>query len=173
MKRKWGRVFAVWFLGVFFLLGGCATTDPVAVDLVNYVNQGVLSIAGLERSALESYAAVTGKNYTTEQKVYVALRDKVIPEYERFYDRLRDIRPTTKEVAELQRIYVRGADYLLNGFRAKMLGIEKKDPILIQAANQQIQKGRVENEKWREKLYALYKEHGVKEKEEKEKKSDQ
>ena len=69
----------------------------VGLDLVDYVNRGLLRIEELEKSALERYDSVTGKNYFTDEKVHDALRNDVIPEYERFVELLRDIKPKTLE----------------------------------------------------------------------------
>jgi len=148
-----------------FFLVSCVT-DKVARDLVDYVNQGILSIAELERSSLERYASVRGKNYTTDQRVYEALRDDVIPQYKRFLELLREINPNTEEVRKLHGIYIRGAEDIYRGFKKKMFGLEKKDEHLIRLANEQIEKGREENEKWRRELLALNKAHGIKQEDE-------
>ncbi len=79
-------------------LFGCAATSPAAIDLANYVNQGVLRISELEQKSLERYASVTGANYKSDSEVYGALKDWIIPLYTRFVDGLRKIRPETDEV---------------------------------------------------------------------------
>lgn len=139
---------------------GCAA-DRAAMDLVEYVNQDILDIAQLEQKALESYASVTGKNFTTDKMVYEVLKNDVIPHYGQFVDLLNDIDPKTREIKELHGIYITGAEYLYNGFKAKMAGIGKKDTYLIREANRQIDKGRVETEKWRMKLMDLCKKYRV------------
>ncbi len=155
--------FIAMLAGAVGFLGGCAT-DRVATDLVNYVNRDILGIAELEKRALESYAGVTGENFTTPQRVYSALKDEVIPEYEQFYKLLRNIRPETAEVSRLHQIYVKGAENLLEGFRMKMSGLERGDEQFVVAANRRIEKGRKENERWRKALEQLCKEHGLTEK---------
>jgi hypothetical protein len=67
---------------------GCAT-DKVALDLTNYLNQGVLNVAELEQKSLARYASATGSNYKNDQTAYEALRDYVIPLYKRFIRGLR------------------------------------------------------------------------------------
>ena len=128
----------IWMLCFFFC--GCAT-DKVGMDLVEYVNQGILSISGLEIHALKRYAAVTGKNYTTEDRVYQALKDEVIPEYKRFEHLLGKIHPKTEEVGELHGVYLKGAAYLLEGFKMKMLALETNQKPLMRTANEKIEKG--------------------------------
>jgi hypothetical protein len=82
---------------------GCAT-DKVQVDLTNYLNQGVMNIADLEQKSLAHYASVPGSNYKNDQTTYEALRDYVVPLYERFIRGLRALRPETEEVRNLNRI---------------------------------------------------------------------
>ena len=147
-------------LVVCFFLLGCAT-DKVAWDLVNYVNQDILGIAELERRPLERYALAREDNHATEQKVYNVLKEDVLPEYKRFFNLLKQIEPETEEVRKLHHIYIRGTECIYRGFRTKMAGLEKKDELIIRAANEEIERGRIKNEKWRRELLALFKEHGI------------
>jgi len=140
---------------------GC-TTDKVAYDLTNYLNQGVLNIAELEEKSLARYASVTGTHYKNDQTAYETLRDYVIPLYKRFIRGLRALQPETEEVRALNRIYIDGAESLLEGFKLVMLAIEKQDSSLIRPANENLEKGRLENERWRKELIALAGKHGVK-----------
>jgi len=148
---------------LFIFTWSCAT-NKVSRDLIDYVNQGILGVVELEKRALKGYAFVVGKNFTTAERVYEALKNDVVPQYGRFVVLLREINPETEEVMKLHRIYVRGAEYLLSGFKAKMVGIQTKQEPLITAANRQIEKGRVETEKWRRELMEMYKRYGIVEK---------
>jgi hypothetical protein len=154
-------------MGLAFANLGCAT-DKVALDLTNYLNQGVLNIAELEEKSLARYASVTGSNYKDDQTTYEALRDYVIPLYKRFIRGLRALQPETEEVRNLNRIYIDGADSLLEGFKLVMLAIETQDVSLIRPANEYLEKGRLENERWRNELIAIAGKHGVKPQEKRE-----
>ncbi|MEW6668924.1 MAG: hypothetical protein AB1512_27255 [Thermodesulfobacteriota bacterium] len=160
MARPQARIVAV-FLILALAWTGCAR-DPVARDLAEYVNRGVLGIAELERVSLEKYAAVTGTNYTTDKRFYDALRDDVVPLYKRFLDGLRRLRPETEEVRQLHNVYIRAAVSLYEGFREMMVGLEQQDVNIVRAANRKIEKGRAENERWRKELTALTGKHGLK-----------
>lgn len=160
---RWDILLTV---GICFFMVGCATSR-VSYELVDYVNQGILRIAELEKKSLERYASVTGENYTTDQKVHDSLKDYVIPVYKQFLDGLRDIKPKEEEIRRLHGIYVRGADSLYKGFREKLLGLEMKNENLIRLANEKIERGRVENERWRKELTALSKKHSIAEKKDK------
>jgi len=157
----------IFSLALASVSGGCAT-DKVAIDLTNYLNQGVLNVAELEEKSLARYASVTGSNYKNDQTTYEALRDYVIPLYKRFIRGLRALQPETEEVRSLNRIYIDGAESLLEGFKLVMLAIDTQDASLIRPANEYLEKGRLENERWRKELIALAGKHDVKPQEKKE-----
>lgn len=161
MAGKIKIICSIFALALACVSAGCAT-DKVAVDLTNYLNQGVLNIAELEEKSLARYASVTGSNYKNDQTAYEALSDYVIPLYRRFIRGLRALQPETQEVRDLNRIYIDGADSLLEGFKLILLAIETQDSSLIRPANDYLEKGRLENERWRKELIALAREHGVK-----------
>jgi hypothetical protein len=148
-------------LALLFVTTGCAT-DKVAFDLTTYVNQGILRISELEEKALARYASVTGSNYSSDEKVHDTLKNHVIPLYERFIRELRTIRPETDEVKNLHRMYVGGAEALLEGFKLIMFAIETQDLAMIRSANHWLEKGRAEQEQWRKEIAALGKDHSVK-----------
>ncbi|MFH1351008.1 MAG: hypothetical protein ABII26_08715 [Pseudomonadota bacterium] len=166
----------IWLGAVLILSGTCSLAgceeekDKVAQELVDYINKGVLGIAELEKRSLEQYASVIGKNFTTEERVYKALRDYVIPTYKRFLDGLRLIPAKSEEIRRLHGIYVNGADLLYEGFRLKSIGLEQKDEKIILMGNDKIEKGRIENERWRNEVMALAKKYGAQEEGKKEEK---
>ena len=143
------------------IMAGCAV-DPKKANLVNYLNQDMLSIAQIEVAAFERYALVTDKNYTTDQAVYEALRDEVIPVYERFSHLLNQIRPEDEEVARLHGFYIKGARKILKGFKLKLHGIADGDETVIRLGNAKIDAGFQDNLKWKEQLLALKEERGLK-----------
>jgi hypothetical protein len=149
-------------IGTFINLSGCAERK-IAVDLVDYVNHGILDIASLETAALKKYASVTGTNYKGEHDVYETLKNDVIPVYKRFFELLKKIQPDTDEIAQLHLIYINGAEMLYKGFVLKKQALETKNVSYLIYANKQIEKGRIETERWRNKLFELYKKAGVKE----------
>ena len=160
MKREIKSCLLVGLIVAAVILG-CGMFDPVRRDIATYINQGILNVAELEQKSLQRYAAVTGPNYTTPERVYDALKNDVVPLYRRFLKGLREIRPETEEVKRVHRTYILGAEYLYQGFKEKMYGIELKNETIIISANRKIEKGALENQKWREELFALEQKHGV------------
>lgn len=155
------KYLAVFFIYAVYSFSGCAA-DKVGLELVEYVNQGMLSISQLEIKALERYGAVTGANYSTDEAVYEALKNEVIPLYGRFVELLKQIPRQSDEVRQLHALYLNGAEMMYAGFKSKQQALEKKDAALMEGANTLIEKGRVETEKWHDQLLSLYEAHGVK-----------
>ena len=70
-------VLSARLLFLFIILSGCAGKN-IASDLVIYVNNGILDIAGLETEALKKYASVTGGNYTGDEALYETLKNEYV-----------------------------------------------------------------------------------------------
>ena len=159
------RAILIVSTAAIFLMGGCATnrglTSSSTVHLVNYINQGILMIADLEQKSLERYASVTGENYRSDQKVYIELKDFIIPTYQRFADNLKAITPEDGEIQRIHTIYINAAELMCNGFKSKLIGIENNNEVIIVQANKNIEKARDENERWRRELRMLYQKYGV------------
>jgi hypothetical protein len=143
------RLFHIFW--ICCLMFGCMGKH-IPYETVRYINQDILNLSQLEANALKSYASVTGANYTTDERVYEALRDTVVPYYKRFTELLREISPESDELNRIHSHYVNGAEKMYNGFKAKMMGIDKKDENLIRIANLQIEAGRDETLLWRSGL---------------------
>lgn len=153
----WGLVFC---LSVFSLAISC-TEKQIPYDIIQYVNRDMLNISQLEVNALKCYASVTDENYTTDERVHEALKSVVVPYYGRFTELLRDISPETDELKRIHAFYVKGAESMYNGFKAKMIGIEKNDENLINLANSQIIAGRDQTLKWQSELGLLLQKSAV------------
>ena len=145
---------------VCVFIQGC-TKKQIPRDILNYVNRDMLNISQLEVNALKAYASVTDQNYTTDERVLEVLKITVIPYYQRFAELLREISPESEKLKRIHWLYVNGAEGMLNGFRAKMIGIENNDIHLIRMANNQIIAGRNETLKWKTKLNELLQQHAV------------
>jgi len=141
-------------------LCGCAV-DPKKESLANYVNHDILAIASIESVAFERYAAVTGKNYTTDEAVYTALRDEVIPVYKRFNDLLNQVHLDDERIARVHGHFVKGSRKILKGFETKLHGIAAKDDTLIILGNKRIDIGIEEALIWRKEILALAEKRGL------------
>jgi len=158
MTKRWSVILAA---GFCVISAWACAKDRAGIQLARYVNQGILNIAELEQRPLAVYASVTGNNYTSDGRVAEVLGDFVIPYYGRYLDRLRDIRPETDELKQIHRIYLEGVELIYTGFRMKLAGIEAQDSMIIRAANESIEKGRIKSEEWRNELLSLYTKYGA------------
>ena len=158
-----GWVVLLMLSSAVLLLGtSCASQKhQKAAAVVVYVNQHILSIAPIEARALNRYAAVTGERFESDEVLSQALEEEVIPTYERFYESLREVPIQDPEIGPVHTHYVRSAGLLLEGFRMMLLALEKDDSRLMSAANAKIEQGRLEGERWRAQLQALFEKHGV------------
>ena len=129
--------------------------DPKKEVLANYVNHDILAIAQIEFAAFERYAAVTGKNYTSDEAVYRALRDEVIPVYKRFVHLLNRVSLEDEEVARVHGFYLKGSKKILKGFELKLHGIAEKDDTVTRLGNKKIDEGIRNTLAWRDQILAL------------------
>ncbi|MBC8431846.1 MAG: hypothetical protein H8D96_07985 [Desulfobacterales bacterium] len=151
-------------LGLILLMAGC-TSFRKASRLVEYMNQDILAVSELELNAFKHYAAITGKNFTTNAVAVEVLKNDVIPAYGRFVYLLRKIEPQTDEVRRLHAILIRGSEIIDNGFKVKLTGHERQDENLIRIADEEIRKGVKETFKWRTGITTLYKKYNIAQKE--------
>ncbi len=145
---------------LIFSLTSCAT-HHISLDLIEYVNQGISGAAPLEKKAIARMAAVTGKNFTSVKAIQSTLKDEVIPTYKRYVVVLKIIKPETDEVRQLHAMSIRSAELTLEGFKTKLLGIEKMDAHIIREGNSKIIKAQKEGEKWRQALFENYKKYNA------------
>ena len=139
----------------------CCAHDPVKEDLVVYMNDDILRIADLETASLARYKAVTGKNFKDDQTLINALNDYIIPQYKRFLQNLRKIRPVTPETRALHQVYLQGTEELYAGVRMLRTALEKQDPGLFRLANAKITKGSLTIERFTVGLDVACEAHGV------------
>jgi hypothetical protein len=163
--------YSIIFIFIISLISGCSSdknynggkliTGPAAADIVNYVNQGLISIRELEVKAIESYESVAGENFTTNKRLFETLRDFVVPTYKRFVTGLKNIPIKNQEVRQVHSTYIKAAESNLEGFQTIMIGTEKGDVSITKQGNKKLEEGRDEIEKWNAELNELCKKNGV------------
>ena len=156
MGRVAVMIMCLWLLG-------CAP-GVVEKDLVDYINQDVMGVAAVEQAALARYAAVSGDNYISDQRLYDTLKREVVPTFTEYVNVLHRIEPETDAVKQLHATFIDGAEYRLRGFQTIMGGIRAQDAQVIRAANNLLEKGALELEKWRIELQQLYATYGIRQK---------
>jgi hypothetical protein len=146
---------------LLFFIQGCKE-DKDRTQVLEYLNDGILRIYELEQSALKHYAGVTGENYSSDEALYEALKESVIPTYSRFVMLLEEIQPPNDELVALHSIYIKSAHSFQTGFAILLAAIGKKDPAMVEQANTYITEARQKGEAWREEFFALCEKKGIK-----------
>ncbi|WEK54231.1 MAG: hypothetical protein P0Y55_16990 [Candidatus Cohnella colombiensis] len=147
-------------LFVLILLSACGN-DPIKDDLLNYINNEVAPLGDEEDKLLTAYSNVTGDNYESDEDLYYALDEDIIPRYYKFITKLENIRPKTAEVKELHEIYVAAANNQYNAMTQVLAALEGQDYNLIAEANDKLSKGRKGVRDWQDRLSQLMKEHNI------------
>lgn len=135
--------------------------DPVQQDLMTYVNTDMQKIDRMESVATEAYASVSGENYSSDKIMYNVMTTKVIPNYTEFLQKLKAVKPKTKEVQDVHSLWVQGAELQMKGFSMIVTALEKQDADLIQQANGILTTGGEKIVEFRTKLNELAKVHQV------------
>ncbi|MCL5029151.1 MAG: hypothetical protein M1480_09045 [Bacteroidetes bacterium] len=146
-------------LELFFILlfvYGCS--DPVKIDLKNYSNQ-IKQISAQEEDALKRWNSVSGDNFVNDGYMYQALDTYIIDNYSQFLEKLNGIKPQTKEIQELNNIYIQAAQKQLNGFKMMRDGLEKHNKDIMNKSYQLLTEGRTEEKNWVKKYEELSKSH--------------
>lgn len=148
------------YLPMLVLLLQCSG-DKVQQDLLNYINVEMPSVAALESEAGTAYESVSGENYQNDSIMYYTISETVVPKYQEFYDKLKNIKPATEEVANLHKEYVQAAADQLEAFNLILEAIEKQDAEIITRANEDLAEGRALIKMWRADLDSACSKHNV------------
>ncbi len=143
---------------LFILLFVYGCSNPVKIDLKNYSNQ-IKQISAQEEDALKRWNSVSGANFVNDGYMYQALDTYIIDNYSQFLDKLIGIKPQTKEIQELNNIYIQAAQKQLNGFKMMRDGLEKHNKDIMNKSYQLLTEGRSEEKNWVNKFEELSKTH--------------
>lgn len=143
---------------LFILLFVYGCSDSVKIDLKNYSNQ-IKQISAQEEDALKRWNSVSGANFVNDGYMYQALDTYIIDNYSQFLDKLIGIKPQTKEIQELNNIYIQAAQKQLNGFKMMRDGLEKHNKDIMNKSYQLLTEGRAEEKNWVNKFEELSKTH--------------
>lgn len=150
----------LFYLPALLLLFQCSP-NPVQQDLLNYINVEMPKIATLESEAGAAYASVSGENYQNDSIMYFTILETVVPKYQEFYYKLKEIKPATEEIAGLHKEYVQAASDQLEAFNLILEAIDKQDIQIITRANEDLAEGRALIKLWRADLDSACTKHNV------------
>jgi uncharacterized protein (UPF0335 family) len=145
----------------FLILITACSTDPVKEDLLQYVNEDMITAFELEAKAVAAYDSVSGLNYTDDWTMYDTIQTTVIPNYNEFIKELNRVKVETDEVREIHEIYIKGADIQFNAFVKILTALETQDIRLVEEANAMLEEARTLIRQYMTELDKLSKEHEV------------
>ncbi|MGW9128150.1 hypothetical protein ACWGPW_24565 [Paenibacillus chitinolyticus] len=148
-------------IAIVLLLSGCGR-DEVKEDIENYINTEIPKLADIEKKAISGYTAVTGSNYTSDDALYGALTEEILPSYGDFITGLEKIKPTTPELQKLHEQYVTAANNQQSAFIMIVSAIEKQDSAEIASANEKLANARQMVRDFQTNLFKLADSHGIK-----------
>ena len=153
---------------LFLLLAGCnndsATKEKelVALELTNYLEKNLSSIENIEKDTIVSFNTfVSDKNKTTNEFINF-LENKIIPEYQDFYDKLNAISPPHKEIAVAHDYYKTSAKYQLDAFNIYLEGLIESDYEKIKSVNSFINSSKEYLNMHRNELINIAKKYDIK-----------
>jgi len=113
-------------------------------DMINY-SASLSKFTNTSKEAMEAYAK--GLEFTDTSMKYDTLVQTVIPKYEIFLEKLRNINPLTDEIKNLHKICVELANLRLAAFYSYKSGFENKDRALLTEGDSKM---KMSNDKARE-----------------------
>ncbi|MDL1966717.1 MAG: hypothetical protein LWW90_08655 [Candidatus Desulfofervidus auxilii] len=161
-KRGAKRVI-IGFLWLFLVpLSSVWGNGLVPQDLLNYINVELTKVTPLETEAMEYYESVTGENYKDDLTTYNVLKDKVIPTYNNFREKLKNIKPSTEEVKNFHKTYIETAEMYYQAFTMLLSALEKKDEAVLKSANKNFEQAREAAKNLHDSLKKLCQKYGLK-----------
>ncbi len=140
-------------------LTGCQPN--VQEDLQAYVDE-VFTLAKMEMDAVNTYHAAIGEMYKGVDQVIVAMRDFVLPEYQRFRQGLSGIKPKSEEVKELHDLILQATGKQYDAFGMSLQAFMGTDQALAERANESFNEAIAGMDEWKTKLDELVSKYEVK-----------
>lgn len=137
MKKMLGMILTL-VLSVV-MVTGCGS-DPVADDLVNYINNEMLSLFEVENTVQSEFiSAFEGSSEATDLEEFAAkLKDVIIPASEELVAKSKAIVPETEEVATLHSKYVETVTEQNEALVLYLLGCQGTNELVDYATNKLI-----------------------------------
>lgn len=139
-KKAWGTPILIAFAGlvlyalVVFIFAWAAQPSGQN-DLINYYNKTMPPLAELEVKVTDGYAAVSGDNFTSDQAMYDALVNTIIPKSSELIESAESVIIPNKDIRRVHEIYLTAINKQQKAFQLIATAIEVGDPAKIDEAN--------------------------------------
>ncbi len=127
------------FLAIVLTLSFAGCADTAKQDaIIDYVNNDVAALGVAEEAFLNSYASVTGDNYTDDETMYVELTENTIILARELSNLATDIAGeiTDTEILEVHKIYMNASNKYLTAMGEIISALEAQDYEKISVANE-------------------------------------
>lgn len=157
MRRLFIMILVLIF--IVFFASGC--TSPVKDDLISYINTKLPLVTHLEEEALTEYESIVTEENYSYQALYNSLNDSIIPKYSEFVQKLEAISVNTKEVEEIHKLYLQGANKQLETFISLKEGMEDRDNEKLDKSNELLKESKNYMDRYRDEVLILADKHGI------------
>lgn len=140
MKKTALGLLIVLFIGI---LAGCGST--VEQDaLISYLNEDIPSVMDIESKVTEGWEAVSGDNYTSDDAMYQALTDGIIPDSLDLVAAAEAVTVEDEGIKTAHELYISAVNKQHQAFNLIMSAIEQQDSAKISEANALLAEARKE-----------------------------
>ncbi len=116
----------------------------IKADFLNYTSKELKTIAPLEKEVIDSYAGVSGENYTDDTTMHKTLKSIAIPTSKLLIDKAEAIVPETKVVTDAHKTYLSAINNQHSAFTMLLTALETQDADLVAEANEKLALARKE-----------------------------
>ena len=163
--KKMNHIKILFCILLMILLGtvaGCKKNNPVADDLVQYVETDLKAILPKEQEAISNYNMVCEQtNKLSSKEVIQKFETSILPDYKEFLDNLKKLQPQTQEVRELKDIYVEGATLQYEAMNMIVEALKQQDSNKMKEADELIVKAKSKLQTYEVKLTRLAKDNEI------------
>lgn len=143
------------------VLAGCGKVDPVQDDLINYLNNQLVTLVESSNKVTTEYAAATGTNFVDDDTLAVKLSDIIIPASDGLLAKINAIVPATEEVRKVHSQYIAAMNEQNEAFKLLLQAAQKHDETMVKAINDKLANADKVADEYLAALEALKKEHNV------------
>ncbi len=160
MKKALSLSLAV--LLVLFSLAGCADTEKQDA-IVNYINNDLAKLGEAEAAFMESYASVSGDNYTDDATMLAEFSENTVILARKLSDLATEMSGeiTDTDVLNVHKIYMNGSSKFLSALTTMIAALENQDYEKMTAANESINEANNLMLEYSTAVKALAEENGV------------
>ena len=176
VKQKWWQRFfselndksvpfykkkLIWIAGAIIILVAVIafSSNPVADDLINYINEDIDKIAETEEEMIFLYEQA--RKAPNDYKMSEIIEQQVIPKASELISVSESIEPKTEEVREVHELYIEVANKYKQAFTLMLPALQQQDYALVVEANEKIEEAKKINRDYIAAVKKLAEENNV------------